>query len=93
VLQRWSAQHLRSLFVSLGAVECNISPLGEAATLMPPQKHLNTLGLFFNLVLCTFIFGSVCAYFLVNMRAFQLLAIGSAVLPAAALTPELVPIV
>jgi hypothetical protein len=55
---------------------------------MRPQKLLNTPGLFVNLVLCTFIFGSVCAYLFVNMRAFQLLAIGSAVLPAAALTPE-----
>ncbi|KAJ5212436.1 uncharacterized protein N7498_004082 [Penicillium cinerascens] len=55
---------------------------------MSPQKRLNTLGLFVNLVLSAFIFGSVCAYLFVNMRTFQLLAIGSVVLPAVALTPE-----
>ena len=97
-LSSWPYITLRSLIITLGIVECNISPFGEIAG--PPmvsavQRHISRtrgttrIGFVARLLSVAFIFSCVCVYLIAKMRTFEWVVLGlGAVSGVQALTPE-----
>jgi hypothetical protein len=92
----WPCRTLPCLSITLGIVECNISPLGETAG--PPMvpavriylSRSTTRTCFVaRLLYVTFIFSCVCAYLVAKMRTFEWAVLGLGVVSGVkALTPE-----